>query len=1049
MGKNSVLIIDDIFPSPLSTFRYVEFTEILSEIGDSYVVTNGAALPLVNSPASIEKVVDQYYSTYPDFRDRVIIGTARDLLNRMEFSLAYAVFLNNIYDNIEILEEKQIPFVFTLYPGGGFALDAEASDQKLKRVLQSPCFRKVIVNEELTRDYLLKKKWCYNSEIICIHGVVISQCDIQNANVCERLQQDSFTLSFCAYKYSPMGKDKGYDIFIDVAKKLYQHRISCKINVIGNFSEEDVDVSELKDCITFHGVVSSDKMKEVFSETDIFLSPTREGVLGSGSFNGFPTTACVIAGLYGALVMCTDILDQNRSFVSGQNIEIISPDAESIFEKVLFYYHHREQLNLIRRRQMKKFSAEYDKATQMAPRIKTLCDEIEWSKSHPLEDTTYPRPKRFEIPIMHCFDNNYVIPAAASFHSMLKYASKDFDYRLFVLHSDITYQNQEMLTHIVSQFPNASLEFINMENRFEDVWEKVRFSGYYTKELLYKLLIASIFPQYDKIIVTDVDVVFRGDISASYFSYDANDPVCFAGVHHICPKGSFLDSYYEGYKENFDENALSQLKICGGYLVANLKYMRENKKEDLFITYLSENAYRLRQPEQDVINFCCSESEVRYLPLANVACTYMYDIFTDPELACADPFFSAEEIFEAMEHPIQIHYATGTKPWKDLLSTKADLWLQSLIESGVYYEFARKTAGARLQSPEFVNVSTLGPGWKPNNSPIIVSVLCCCYNHEAFIRKALEGFVSQKVNFKFEVIVADDASTDNTRAIIIEYAEKYPDLFHCILRDKNVGIGNNYYDALQHVNGKYLAICDGDDYWVDNEKLQRQVDYMEAHPDCTVCCASFIRHEYNEDGVIEVPFVVENYIKTQISTKGMYTFKDLLYCRFIASCTTMLRWQYKGRVPAFLRHYPVIDFPLALLHAAGGRIGVMHGYYPSVYNVYQKSLTNSDSGEKLQTLNNCILREVDQYLNYRFTAVITEYLTLTKNIEMKAASAIEDCELGEPKPPLWVVIYEKYVPGPIKAVYRFFKRVLIGIYTNLVPNSIKKIYRKIKLMIKK
>ena len=108
------------------------------------------------------------------------------------------------------------------------------------------------------------------------------------------------------------------------------------------------------------------------------------------------------------------------------------------------------------------------------------------------------------IPIMHCFDNNYTIPASVSFYSMLENASKKYKYKLYVLNTDITYQNKKLLHDVVSKFENASLEFINMDNRFEDLWSNFKYSGYYSKEVLYKLLVPSIFEKYDKIIIISV-----------------------------------------------------------------------------------------------------------------------------------------------------------------------------------------------------------------------------------------------------------------------------------------------------------------------------------------------------------------------------------------------------------------------------------------------------------------------------------------------------------------------------------------------------------------
>lgn len=131
---------------------------------------------------------------------------------------------------------------------------------------------------------------------------------------------------------------------------------------------------------------------------------------------------------------------------------------------------------------------------------------------------------------------------------------------------------------------------------------------------------------------------------------------------------------------------------------------------------------------------------------------------------------------------------------------------------------------------------------KENVQPLMVSIRCITYNHEPYIRECLEGFVMQKTNFRFEAIVHDDASTDGTAAIIREYAEKYPDIIKPIFETENQyskhdGSLGRIMDA--HLHGKYVAMCEGDDYWIDPLKLQKQVDYMEAHPECSMCHTSY------------------------------------------------------------------------------------------------------------------------------------------------------------------------------------------------------------------
>ncbi len=113
----------------------------------------------------------------------------------------------------------------------------------------------------------------------------------------------------------------------------------------------------------------------------------------------------------------------------------------------------------------------------------------------------------------------------------------------------------------------------------------------------------------------------------------------------------------------------------------------------------------------------------------------------------------------------------------------------------------------------------------------LVSICCITYNHEDFIRDAIEGFLMQKTSFPIEIIIHDDASTDNTANIIEEYANKYPDLFVTILQSENQwskGGGSIYARFVYpRARGKYIALCEGDDYWTDPLKLQKQVDFWK------------------------------------------------------------------------------------------------------------------------------------------------------------------------------------------------------------------------------
>lgn len=122
---------------------------------------------------------------------------------------------------------------------------------------------------------------------------------------------------------------------------------------------------------------------------------------------------------------------------------------------------------------------------------------------------------------------------------------------------------------------------------------------------------------------------------------------------------------------------------------------------------------------------------------------------------------------------------------------------------------------------------------------IMASVCCLSFNHADYIRGTLDSFLMQKTNFKFEIVIHDDASTDGSGEILKEYAERYPDQVRPLIQRENQyskGIDNiNGAFNFPRVRGKYIFMCDGDDYWLSPHKMQKQVDYMEAHSDCTLC----------------------------------------------------------------------------------------------------------------------------------------------------------------------------------------------------------------------
>ncbi len=208
-----------------------------------------------------------------------------------------------------------------------------------------------------------------------------------------------------------------------------------------------------------------------------------------------------------------------------------------------------------------------------------------------------------------------------------------------------------------------------------------------------------------------------------------------------------------------------------------------------------------------------------------------------------------------------------------------------------------------------------------------LSIVCVTYNHENFIRVALDSFLKQKTNFKFEVLVGDDCSTDGTSKIVAEYAKKYPDIIKYIHRDQNIGSLNNFIDLCGRVNSDYVALCEGDDYWTDENKLQKQVDFLDKNPDYSVCFhpVNIVWQDKSRPNSI-FPKPKHRFGKTTLSID------DLLQRNFIPTCSVMYRWGLKNCEDLFPKNIFPGDWYMHLLHAQVGKIGFISG----VMSVYRK-----------------------------------------------------------------------------------------------------------------
>ena len=250
------------------------------------------------------------------------------------------------------------------------------------------------------------------------------------------------------------------------------------------------------------------------------------------------------------------------------------------------------------------------------------------------------------------------------------------------------------------------------------------------------------------------------------------------------------------------------------------------------------------------------------------------------------------------------------------------------------------------------------------NEEVMVSVICTCFNHEKYIKDALESFVNQKTSFKYEVIVHDDASTDNSAEIIREYEEKYPDIIKPIYQTENqysqgVKIVRTY--MLPEVSGKYIAFCEGDDYWTDENKLQKQVDFLESYPEFSVCVHN-TEFEYMNTGETMVRFLSED---REIQFEDIFE-GDKRY----HTSSILVRKDFYVNRPLWVNMVQGIgDLPSSVYYTMSGRVM----YFGDVMSHYRYGVVGSwtdinQENPKKQIINftNIIkmLKEADKYYDY-------------------------------------------------------------------------------------
>jgi glycosyltransferase involved in cell wall biosynthesis len=256
--------------------------------------------------------------------------------------------------------------------------------------------------------------------------------------------------------------------------------------------------------------------------------------------------------------------------------------------------------------------------------------------------------------------------------------------------------------------------------------------------------------------------------------------------------------------------------------------------------------------------------------------------------------------------------------------------------------------------------------YKKDSNPIL-SIVCIAYNQEKYIRETIESFLNQDVDFFIEILIHDDASTDETANIIKEYELLYPSIIKPFYEEINQYSISGFafsFDELKRAKGKYIALCEGDDYWNDSNKLQKQVDFLKKNTDCSLCFHASQNLLDNRTLSIQRPKIITN--------EGKYDMKYAIMFdgSFMATNSMVFISEYMNEIPKWVVNAPIGDWPLTLLLASKGKIGYIDEIM-SVYRVMSVGSWSSKMKNRDQAIRHYkallkMLSDFDIWSNKRF-----------------------------------------------------------------------------------
>jgi glycosyltransferase involved in cell wall biosynthesis len=245
-----------------------------------------------------------------------------------------------------------------------------------------------------------------------------------------------------------------------------------------------------------------------------------------------------------------------------------------------------------------------------------------------------------------------------------------------------------------------------------------------------------------------------------------------------------------------------------------------------------------------------------------------------------------------------------------------------------------------------------------------VSVLMLVYNHERFISQAIESALMQATDFEYEIIIGEDCSKDDTRRIVVDYELRYPEKIRALLRERNLGMIPNFIESLKECKGQYIAILEGDDFWISADKLQRQVHFLDSDPECAICFSS-ARVISDNDSFQSYVIPPSEY------NKDRYKLEDILKGNFIPTCSVMFRNGLIKEFPQWFYGQQMGDWPLHVLNAQYGAIGYIRDV-TAVYRLHSAGNFSARATNQNMAAVIAAYEVFDAFFHYKYHKVIND-----------------------------------------------------------------------------